>query len=710
MLSTQFTLKHRSATCSHGAVRAGEMRAGVVRAVEVRVCAAAAGLALLLGAGAPAVAARSDDLSGLSLDQLMNEPVTSVSKKTTKLSESAAAIYVVTQEDIRRLGITSIPDALRTVPGLDVARVSATEWAVSARGFNGQFSDKLLVLVDGRTVYSPVFGGVYWSLQDVMLEDVERIEVIRGPGAALWGANAVDGVINVITKTAADSRGVLLAAAGGSEDQPSFTGRYGGSLDKEIDFRVYATYANHDSFVDTIGTDDPSNWHTFRSGGRLDWHIDAADSLTLQGDTGIDAITQSTDVSSLTPPSVTATYLEQENRQTNVLGRWTHTFSANSSLTVQTYVDHGFEGDGYSGANRQTYDLEVEHHIAFDSRNDLIWGAGYRNTKVDEQQTFSVFWSPEDKDIGLTNLFAQDEFTVIPSRLRITLGSKFENSNLVGWTEQPDLRVLWTPTARQSFWASASRAAGTPPLFETYGHFVAGAVSGANGAPPTIVTLDGNSSLDSEILLSYQAGYRFAPATGPGLDITTYTNHYSGLIDLVANGALVQSLPAPPASRPVRDVSKRPPRRHLWLGGLHRMANPQSLEGSRQLYVVAHEGADGPAFGRRQSQAAGANPFLSGSAPTIGKSTRLSTMCSPSTLWWERAPPASGSIRVPSYVRADFGLVWTSNPLAAHGDTLSLGLWGQNLLESRHFEYAATDAPCLTGIPRSVFAKLTWRH
>lgn len=705
MLSMQFTLKHRSATCSHGAVRAG-----VVRAVDVRASAAAAGLALLLGAGAPAVAAQPDDLSGLSLDQLMNEPVTSVSKKTTKLSESAAAIYVVTQEDIRRLGITSIPDALRTVPGLDVARISATQWAVSARGFNGQLSNKLLVLVDGRTVYSPVFGGVYWSLQDVMLEDVERVEVIRGPGAALWGANAVDGVINVITKTAGDSRGVLLAASGGSEDQPSFTGRYGGSLDKDIDFRVYATYANHDSFVDTTGTNDPNNWHTFRSGGRLDWHINGADSLTLQGDTGVDAITQSADVSSLTPPSVTPTYVNQENKQTNVLGRWTHTFAANSSLTVQTYVDHGFEVDGYGGADRQTYDLEVEHRIAFNSRNDLVWGAGYRNTKVDEQQTFSFFWSPEDKDIGLTNLFAQDELTVIPNRLRITLGSKFENSNLVGWTEQPDLRVLWTPSARQSFWASASRAAGTPPLFERYVHILVGAAPGTNGAPPAIVTLDGNPSLDSEILLSYQAGYRFAPASGPSLDITTYTNHYSGLIDLVPNGALVQPLPAP---------------LHLDLSEMYQNAHPADtygLEASTEWQIFS------------RWKVAGSYTWLHMKVPTdplsaAGSPEQQAQIRSYLDLphHWEintafyyvesvdavvgaisAADP--GFIRVPSYVRADFGLVWTSNHLGVHGDTLSLGIWGQNLLESRHLEYAATDAPWLTGIPRSVFAKLTWRH
>jgi len=254
---------------------------------------------LLLGAGTIVEAA--DSLTDLSLEELMNEPVTSVSKKQTRLGDSAAAIAVVTQDDIRRLGISTLPEALRLVPGMDVARISANEWAVSARGFNSEFANKLLVLIDGRTVYAPSSAGVFWNVQDVVLEDIDRIEVIRGPGATLWGANAVNGVINIITKHSAETGNGLFAASGGTEEKPLLTARYGATRGDELSFRVFGKYFSRDGLVDPAGEDAAGAWHTAHGGFRLDWAPSGADAVTLQGDAYEATAGKNVNIASLTP-------------------------------------------------------------------------------------------------------------------------------------------------------------------------------------------------------------------------------------------------------------------------------------------------------------------------------------------------------------------------------------------------------------------------
>ena len=224
------------------------------------------------------------DLTDLTLEELMSVTVTSASKRTEKLSETAAAMYVITQEDIRRSGANSIPEVLRMVPGMQVARIDGNKWAISARGFNGRFANKLLVLIDGRTVYSPLFSGVYWDAQDVLMEDVQRIEVIRGPGATLWGANAVNGVINIITKSANESQGGMISAGGGSKESPFGSARYGTQLDSNVFCKVYVKGFKVDNNITPTGTTSSDKWSMYRGGGSVDWNCSPNDLLTVQGD------------------------------------------------------------------------------------------------------------------------------------------------------------------------------------------------------------------------------------------------------------------------------------------------------------------------------------------------------------------------------------------------------------------------------------------
>ena len=490
--------------------------------------------------------AATDDLASLSLAELMDEPVTSVSKKQTKLSDSAAAITVITQEDFKRLGVTSLPDALRLVPGMDVGRISSNEWAVSARGFNGEFANKLLVLIDGRTVYTPSSAGVFWNAQDLMLEDIDRIEVIRGPGATLWGSNAVNGVINITTKRARDTEGVLISALGDSEPASQWAARYGGHVGSDVSFRAYVKYLDQAGLENSTDTADTGGWHTTRGGFRLDWDSTSRDAITLQGDAyGGRASGEVTSVS-LTPPSTMSEIIEEDNSGQNILGRWTHTFATNSLMTIQGYVDHAIQGDGNSVEHRTTYDINLEHQFAWEN-HEIVWGSGYRSSLVDDvSHSFGLMWNPADQDIHLFNFFAQDDVTLIPSRLRATLGAKFEKSNLVAASVEPNVRLMWTPVEHQAIWAAISNAQRTPALFELHGRANAAAFQPAPDAPPILISELSNPTLKSEQVVAYEVGYRYTPGTRVAVDISTYFNDYTHVITATPLTETFEDSPTPP--------------------------------------------------------------------------------------------------------------------------------------------------------------------
>lgn len=359
-------------------------------------------------------ASSKSKLADLSIEQLLNESVTSVAKKETKLNQSTAAISIITQEDIRRSGLLSIPELLRTVPGLNVARINGNQWAISSRGFNLQYANKLLVLVDGRAVYSPAFGGVFWNAQDVALEDVDRIEVIRGPGATLWGANAVNGVINVTTKRAKETQGGMVSTAFGTEEQPTTTVRYGGQLATNLHYRAYVKYFNRDGSVDSTGREAPDDWSALRGGLRLDWEPSVENTFTLQGDYYQGEARASIAEPSFTPPFSFMRTPVADNDGANLLGRWTHTFSDTAQLAVQGYYDRLQHGDGTATLDQDTYDFEVQQRFALGSRHAFVGGVGYRFIDTEITPSFFLTPTPRNRQRPLYNVFLQDDITLVP--------------------------------------------------------------------------------------------------------------------------------------------------------------------------------------------------------------------------------------------------------------------------------------------------------
>ncbi len=466
-----------------------------------------------------------DDLTDMSLEALMDIEVTSVSKKPQKKSEAAAAIFVITNNDLKRSGVTNIPDALRRVPGLQVARIDANKWAITSRGFNSRFANKLLVLVDGRSVYTPLFAGVYWEANEVMLEDVERIEIIRGPGGTLWGANAVNGVINIITKSATDTQGTLLTAGIGNEEKGFSSVRHGGETSDGKHYRVYGKYRS----VDTGGSINtgilPPAAHDdseiAQAGFRMDWGEDSPDTYTLQGDYYDGKGGQQLLIATAPAPLID----DADYSGGNLTGRWTHKTGAQSEYTLQAYYDYVSRDSAVLYEDRHTLDIEFQHHSVLQDVHDVVWGMNYRYISDDTDPTLIFSLSPSDRDVNLYSAFVQDEISLWNDRAKLTLGSKFEHNDFTGFEIQPSARLAWTTDSGNTLWGAVSRAVRTPARGE---HDVKLAVIPPPPIPPPL-TISGNSDFDSETLIAYEVGYRFTPIEKISVDITAFCNKYDEL-------------------------------------------------------------------------------------------------------------------------------------------------------------------------------------
>ncbi len=474
------------------------------------------------------------DVTSMSLEDLMNMQVTSVSKRTQKVADAAAAIFVITQEDIRRMGATSIPDALRMVPGLEVAQIDENKWAIGSRGFNGEFDDKLLVLIDGRSVYTPLFSGVFWNVQDVMLEDVDRIEVIRGPGATLWGANAVDGVINIITKSAKNTQGGLVTAGAGSQEATAESARYGGEIHDNTYYRVYGKYFDWYPSIDSTGTTASDGWHALRSGFRVDSNIATADSITVQGDIYHDNFGETLTVPSLTSPTYSSTYPNNNfNGGGDLLGRWNHSF-ARSSTSLQMYYDRSdLIFPTIFSDHESVYDIDFQHDIHLGETQELVWGLGYRSIQDNNASTFTVAVQPSQSSLNQYSAFVQDTLGFFNSRMQVTVGSKFERNPFTGFEFEPNVRILGTLTKEQTVWAAVSRAVRTPALTEEGLQLNEGIIPPGtapfNSSLPIIESIFGSSQFGSEDLIAYEAGYRVQATSSVSLDLATFYNYYTNL-------------------------------------------------------------------------------------------------------------------------------------------------------------------------------------
>ena len=644
------------------------------------------------------------DLTELTLEELMDIEVASASKKIQKMSEAAAAIFVITQEDIRRSGVTSIAEALRMAPGLQVARIDANKWAVTSRGFNGRFANKLLVLMDGRSVYTPFFSGVFWDIQDTLLEDIDRIEVIRGPGASLWGANAVNGVINIITKRAENTQGALITAGGGTEEKAFGAVRYGAAVMENIKFRLYTKYFDRDSGTTISGGDANDDWRVLRGGFRMDWQSGDHDEASLQGDIYDGNEGQTLTATALTPPFSRIVSEDVEVAGGNILARWKHIFSASSEMALQLYYDRTDHKETIVDEQRDTIDLDAQHQFVLQDRHELLWGVRYRFTWDEINNSNPISANPGEREDHLVSAFVQDDIIIAKDYLRFTLGSKVEHNDYTGFEFQPNVRLLWTPENRHSLWASVSRAVRTPSRVDHDAFAPVSVVapsSPSNPGPfPMVLAGAGSRTFDSEELLAFELGHRILAGDLLSFDIATFYNIYDNLRTTEPDQTpLLVASPLPHQVLYYRTDNKMEGETY----GVEFAVDWRPSDWWRlhatytylQIQLRLDEDSLDP-FGEWQEGMSPRNQFSLRSSMNLGEKFDLDI--------WLRFVDELSAIHMDGYTTMDVRLAW--KPIAG----LELSVAGQNLLDDRRPGFTPEIITTLpTEAERSVYGKITWR-
>lgn len=627
----------------------------------------------------------------------MTVRVTSVSKRDQSIADAPAAIYVLTQSDIQRSGVTTIADALRTVPGLQVAQQDRYDYAITSRGFADVFANKLLVMIDGRSVYTPLFSGTYWQVQDTALEDIDRIEIVRGPGATLWGANAVNGVINIITKSAKETQGTLISAGGGSQERGFATMRYGGKLGENLFYKVYGKYFDREATYLPDNTRADDAFDMWRGGYRLDWEPSSANSFTLQGDAyagkmDSQGIYTDTTGGGLTPTLIRSPFIMSGQ---NVLGHWRHDQSDDARLDLQTYFDRTHSTEPRLVETRNTFDFDLQQSFRLGSRNQFIAGAGYRMSSDQLSDNFDVHFTQRHRSLQLFSAFIQDEVLLVPDRLRLTLGSKFEHNDFTGFETQPSARLIWTPTPKHSAWAAVSRAVRTPSRAERDVR-----LNSVVDPAPVVLSILGNPDLRSEELIAYEIGYRIQPTPRLSFDVTGFYNAYDRMriVPFFSFGP-DPTIPAAAAVNAVRmgNLSQG----EVYGSEVSAIWNPTDFWRLRPSYsylsIRMHRDAGvGDASDEAEEKASPTHQF-----------SMQSSVDFPAHVQWDtiiRYVDRIQSPKVPAYVALDVRLSWRPKPW------MEWSIVGQNLLDDRHPEFQPTVFKTqITEIPRSVFAKLTLR-
>jgi iron complex outermembrane receptor protein len=667
-----------------------------------------AGIACALGLVAAASVARAGDaspdnsqgnLADMSIEQLLNEPVTSVSKKDTNLFQSPEAIAVVTDDDISRMDFTSIPEALRFVPGVDVARIDGSSWAVSVRGSNSQFANDTLVLIDGRTIYEASFGGVYWKTQEIPMQDIDRIEVVLGPGSTLWGANALNGVINVISKSAQETQGLLTTVNEGTEDDPSATLRYGGKLGNSVFYRAYVTYFNKNGLDEPDGADAEDFSHGWRTGFRLDATTSATDTFTLEGDAFDISTGESVSIPDLVLASNQLIDVISQDHGEDLLGKWVRKTSEASQWSVQAFYDHYNNTVGITEEKNDTLDFEFQDRFPIGSNQDIVTGFGFRGVRNTLPPSANVMWNPELDLIHLYSAFLQDQVTVIPGVLSLIPGTKLEHNDVTGFEFEPGTRLLWTPVATQTFWLGATRAVRTPALTETAAQFAVTAFPTSPGGPPAEVVLEGNPDIDrSEKVDAYDAGYRIQPTHNLSFDFAVFydVNH-----DLIVYGPAVSQFvtaPLPPHLLLISTTDSGGTGASY--GGefsvLWKVTDAWRLAADYSLLRSKYSPDDSESEDSPRNQAH-LRSFLNlphglelnGAVGFVGRIVDTESVITQP---------------VPSYFRVDLGLVWRPSP------SLEIGVWGQNLTAREHLEFGSQLTTVVSEVPRGIATRITWHH
>lgn len=645
-------------------------------------------------------AAPQAELFQMPFEDLMNVEVISIAKKPQSVNETAAAIHVISQQDIRRSGATSLPEVLRGVPGLHVAQISANNWAISIRGFNDRFANKLLVLVDGRSVYTPIFAGVYWNMQDMLLEDIERIEVVRGAGGTLWGANAVNGVINIITKRADKTQGTQLSFLGGSQDLVA-NARYGGQLNQDTHYRIFAQGRRVDNFKDSVAT-EPANdrWKNVHAGFRLDSKINSDNDLLIEGSYNNGDSDQTTTNTSLTPIVATKMVEDEVDYQTgNFVARWNHHFDTDNKLQIQGYYDY-FERIGVDTKLLvHTMDIDMQHQIKLFDDHDFIWGLGYRGVYDELESDFTVSFNPKFRYASTFSGFIQDEIR-INDALRLTLGSKFEHNDYTGFEYQPSARLLWRVNQSHSFWTSVSRSVRVPSRSLQDMRINAFAVRGfvPPSFTPTLGSIFGNKDLKSENVYSAEIGYRALFSSKMSVDITGFYNYYDDLKSQEQSRGFGSSPVAHNLIISTTDNQMTATSYGAEISAKWQVFDFWQLAANYSwLKLDAQRRANSTTPITRVQQLENADPQHQASL--------RSTWQLPLDLEFNTSVYYTDSIsahHVQDNTRLDLRLAW------APTNHFELSVVGQNLLDGQNKEYTASDV-FYTEVPRSVYAKISTR-
>ncbi|MES2624867.1 MAG: TonB-dependent receptor [Pseudomonadota bacterium] len=632
------------------------------------------------------------DLASMSLEELGTISVTSVSREPQQLSQSPSAIQVITRDEIRRSGASNIPEALRLATNLQVAQANSQKWVITARGFSSDVGNKLLVMIDGRTVYTPLFSGVFWERQDYLLEDVERIEVISGPGGTLWGSNAVNGVINIITRSAAETQGAYVDAGGGSELHKTTSARYGGTLAPDVNYRVYGKYTDRDGSVYANGTDINDQWDMSQAGFRVDGEASAQNDFTVQGDFYRNA-------------GGLATGGTTETKGVNVLGRWTHEFTAESDMILQMYFDRtslSFTAPALIANNLplakagtfedelDTYDVDFQHGLSIGERNRFVWGLAYRSTHDQISNAPSIAFLPEKLNQELYSAFLQDEFSLVPEKLVLTLGSKFEHNDYTGWQTIPNARLQWSLDDSHTLWAAVSRAVRNPSRIDR------DLSQPAPGTPPFfLVLLAGGANFDSEDVVAWETGYRAQLGTRLLASVALFYNEYDNIRSTSLSPTAVL-LPF------FFDNNLEGETHGLELTADYQMLDWWRLSGG---YNLLKEDI------RVKPGKFDLNKALNETADPEHQVTITSSMDLPNNVsvdfslrWVDELIKNKGGVadEVPAYSELNLRLGWSPS------ETMELSLVGQNLLDNQHPEFGVSG-PLREEIERSIYGKIAFR-